>query len=76
MDLLVCSGCVSRDLIETSWNVKTKHKKALSETTADLIETSWNVKIEERVPEDDRYRFNRNIVECKAMSPTSTGAGV
>ena len=57
-----------RGLIETLWNVK-KRAMFMSEwVIIGLIETLWNVKYPERREEEQsRGRFNRNIVECKAL---------
>ena len=51
------------------WNVKFLHHKLQLAQVRDLIETLWNVKLVVGwQSHDEEIRFNRDIVECKAVS--------
>ena len=57
-------------LIETLWNVKIVTQLPSMVTDPVLIETLWNVKLEEwRRRGLLTMGINRNIVECKVLTP-------
>ena len=60
---------LTRDLIDTLWNVKESDPRRYAEEAPDLIDTLWNVKMSPSKPvRNKEIRFNRYIVECKGKS--------
>ena len=74
-NILGCKGISSKrrligitDLIETYWDVKFLGLAYGFGGLQDLIETYWDVKEHPSIPHLLVYRFNRNILGCKAKS--------
>ena len=63
-------------LIETLWNVKMVWSVISTAFQVVLIETLWNVKLYQKsFYGKAKVGFNRNIVECKAVSAAFIKAG-
>ncbi len=56
---------LSKELIETLWNVNTSAAEEPSGDAQELIETLWNVNNLFNRIAYEVLRINRNIVECK-----------